>query len=367
MDIDFNSIDFAKNPNITLAYLREQRGLYPYELPDGTKTWLITRRNEIDFVLKKTNVFKVSSIDKKDYNKNPFSKSIPSPSHLLATDGDYHKRLRAPLETFFTKDLLDSYRDYIKEEVRSILKNLKSGDQYDLVSEFSYKLPVKVISKMLGLDWDEQLPEYAIALQMVKENSEFLPKVTDFHQILRNTISNKKLNKDSSKNIISELISAGLTDEEVLSMSLLLFIAGSGTTASLISLGIRKIFNENIQNVDFKNLVDEILFITPPANSAFPRYVHEDIIIDGTQLKKGDLCFVILTSANYDYEKEDPLKVYYSFSKGIHHCIGWYVAKIQAEIAYEEFYLNFPKTTIIEEKWISNIVSRNIERLLVKL
>ncbi|KMQ65154.1 hypothetical protein ACM46_13305 [Chryseobacterium angstadtii] len=366
-DIDFDSIEFATDPDSILSGLRKENGLYPYQFPDGPKVWLVTRRKEVEEVLTSANVFQVSPATKEQsYKNNPFSEAIPKPMHLLATDGFQHKKLREPLEKFFTIEILENYRQYITDEVKKLLSGWKKGESIDLAKNFSYPIPVKVIAKMLGLKWNEHFPQYAISLQMVKTYPEdHLKNVVTFHQIIKETIEHKRIYNQGT-DIISVLLNAGLTDEEVLSVSLLLFIAGSGTTASLIIQGLREIINSG--NAPDHQLTDKILFRTPPANSAFPRYVHAEYELSGTKLYQGDLLIVILASANYDFkDSDDPLKSYFSFSKGIHHCIGWYIAKMEAEIAFEEFYRFFPKSKILSEEWFSNVLSRDIVSMKVEL
>lgn len=365
-DLDFNSLEFAIKPDNIFSQLREQNGLYPYQIPDGPKVWLATRREDVEKVLTEGAVFQVSpATANQSYQGNPFSEAIPKPLHLLAVDGAQHKRLRAPLEKFFTKEILEEYRVYINQEVENILKEWKKYEVIDLSSSFSYLIPVKIMTKMLGLEWNEDFPKYAISLQMVKAYPEdHMKNVAHFHQLLQQHISSKK--GKSTDDIISVLLEAGLSDDEVLSVSLLLFIAGSGTTASLIIQGLREIISSG--KAPSSDLVDKILFQTSPANSAFPRYVHEDYELAGTHLYKGDLVLAMLASANYDNAKgEDPLKNYFSFSKGIHHCIGWYLAKMEAEIAFNQFHTFFPKSKIIAEEWFSNVISRDIVSMKVKL
>lgn len=365
-ELDFNSLEFALKPDIILSELRKQEGLYPYQLSDGTKVWLATRRKNVEEVLTQGDIFRVSpAIANQSYQNNPFSEAIPKPLHLLAVDGFEHKRLREPLEKYFTKGKIESQRSFINSEVENILKKWKKDDIIDLSNSFSYLLPVKIITNMLGLEWNENFPKFAISLQMVKANPEaHIQNVVSFHQLLQENIFSKKI--DRKDDIISDLLNIGFSDDEVLSVSLLLFIAGSGTTASLIIQGLREIIvSEEMPNSD---LVDKILYQTSPANSAFPRYVHKDYILAGTQLHKGDLVLALLTSANYDnVEGENPLRNYLSFSKGIHHCVGWYLAKVEAEIAINQFYRFFSKSQLISEEWFSNVVSRDIVSMQVKL
>ncbi len=365
-NVNFDSITFAKEPDLVLSELRKEEGLYPYELPDGTKVWLVTRRADVEEVLLDKKVFQVTpALDSQSYHQNPFSEAIPTPNHLLATDGSSHQRLRLPLEHFFTKEKLDDYREAITAEVRSVLTKWKSGEIHDLSGELAYYVPVKVISAMLGIGWQEKFPDYGISLQLVKGNpQDHLKNVADFHQLIREAIANKK--KQSGNDIISTLLESDLSEEEVLSMSLLIFMAGSGTTAGLISQGLYQIVTN--KKLPGDNLVDEILYKTSPANSAFPRYSHADYELSGTSIKKGDILIALLTSANYDTNgKNDALQNYLSFSKGIHHCIGWYLAKMEAEIVFDNFHAFFPDSKMQSEEWFINITSRSILSLMVEL
>ncbi len=46
---------------------------------------------------------------------------------------------------------------------------------------------------------------------------------------------------------------------------------------------------------------------------------------------------------------------------------GWYVSKMQAEIALELFYKHFPKAKITNEEWLINMAVRDLMKLEVVL
>ena len=99
-----------------------------------------------------------------------------------------------------------------------------------------------------------------------------------------------------------------------------------------------------------------------------PRYAYEDIIIDGTLVKKGELIMPLLTAANYDETVfEDPEKLnlsrkpnrHMAFGTGIHFCLGHLLARIEGRVAIKALFTHFPNLKLAVDqkdvKWRKRI------------
>ena len=141
-----------------------------------------------------------------------------------------------------------------------------------------------------------------------------------------------------------------LTEEELLVAMRLLLVAGNETTTNLIANGLLALLedpdslNELQQN---RNLispaVDELLRFDSPVQID-RRTALEDVVIGGKTIKKGQPLLLLLGAANRDPEQFlDPDNLNFNrsetshiaFGRGIHHCLGAPLARVEAMVAFE--------------------------------
>ena len=140
-----------------------------------------------------------------------------------------------------------------------------------------------------------------------------------------------------------------LTDQELVSTSLLLFGAGSDTTTNLIGNGTRALI-ENPEAFELlaadteiaPTAVEELIRFDSPVQS-IARVMLNDFEVAGAILPKGALVHFALGSANRDPEQfQDPDDLvlerdpnrHLSFAHGVHFCLGAHLARQTAEVAF---------------------------------
>lgn len=88
-----------------------------------------------------------------------------------------------------------------------------------------------------------------------------------------------------------------------------------------------------------------------PATIAGPRYATEDIELAGRQIKKGDVLFPLLLSANHDerqFTRPEELDIarmlerHLAFGHGIHTCLGAPLARLEGDIAFTTLLRRIP-------------------------
>jgi cytochrome P450 len=148
-----------------------------------------------------------------------------------------------------------------------------------------------------------------------------------------------------------------LTFEELMSIALLLFLAGLDTVAAALSFS----FSHLAQNADDRRavatgavptmqVVEEMLrrhsFVSPP------RRVAQDVEFAGVQLKQGDAVIIGLPLASRDEsEYDDPTEVHldregnrhYAFGAGPHRCVGSHLARLEMRLAFETWHRTIPE------------------------
>jgi cytochrome P450 len=159
--------------------------------------------------------------------------------------------------------------------------------------------------------------------------------------------------------LISELLAAetasggGLSDEELVFVCIMCFVAGNETTKSLIGNGVlaflRHPEQESRLRVDpglVEQAVDEVLRYDSPLQQT-KRLATRDLEIAGQQVRAGDQVLLCLGAANRDpdaFPDPDTFDItrgatnHLAFGYGMHGCLGRALAELQARIAFAALY-----------------------------
>jgi cytochrome P450 len=154
-----------------------------------------------------------------------------------------------------------------------------------------------------------------------------------------------------------------LSTEELVASSILLLIAGFETTVNLISNSVyclnkfpaqAEIFKQNLDSADA--VVREVLRFESPAQTA-PRLASQDTMLGGQKIKKGDMVWLLLGSANRDPEKffapdafdiSRPAERNLAFGDGIHRCLGAGLAEVEAAVALKTLFSRIPELRCLD-------------------
>ena len=142
-------------------------------------------------------------------------------------------------------------------------------------------------------------------------------------------------------------------------MSFLLLVAGHATTKNLISLAIDELLNRPDELASLQNdpegwpvAVEEFLRYRAPVQMTKPRNVHVAGEFYGTELKVGDALMAHIAAANRDpsfFDEPDVLRLdrkpnpHLGFGTGVHFCLGFQLARLEAQIALRQLFDRFPQ------------------------
>jgi cytochrome P450 len=155
--------------------------------------------------------------------------------------------------------------------------------------------------------------------------------------------------------LISALVAAEaagdrLSHDELLVMLRLLLVAGNETTTNLIGNGLLALLRHPDQLQALRSdlslmpgAVEELLRYDSPVQVA-ARTALQDVALGGQTIRKGQGIVLLLGSANRDPEvfpEPDRLDLsrrgasILAFSRGIHHCLGAPLARLEARLVFE--------------------------------
>ncbi|MFI9492112.1 cytochrome P450 [Streptomyces halstedii] len=288
----------------------------------------------------------------------------PAVAHnMLSSDPPQHTRLRKLVTKAFTTGAVAELRPFIARVTDNLLDQWPVGEPFDFVTGLAVPLPVIMICELLGVP-DEDRPD------IQRWSGELFaagqPEVIDAasHSLavyMTDLIAAKR--RRPGKSLLDRLISARdghdrLSEEELVSLAVLLLVAGHETTTNFLGNATLSLLQHPAeldrlrQNPDdIPTVLDELLRFDSPVSTATFRYITEAITLGGTDIPTGAPVLVALGAANRDPERfpsPDQLDAnrdaggHLAFGHGIHRCIGAPLAKAEAEIALRAVLTRFP-------------------------
>ena len=316
--------------------------------------------------------------------------------NMLQNDDPDHRRLRKLADVPFHARNIDALRPDVVRIADELLDGVATSDAPDLIEQYCKKLPLHVICEILGIDasdrdmfatWLEGMSGKTNLMMLVK----FLPRLKKITKFLRNEIEARRV--DPKPGMITELVQAEadgdrLTENELVAMILVLFIAGHETTTHLLSTSILTLLQHPEQLEELRSdwpeksprAVEELIRFNSPVQMTKPRYVTRDMEFYGKPLKRGQMIMAFLAGANSDERAfENPFVFditrenvrHAGFGGGIHLCLGIQLARIEGQVGLERLFSRFPGLSLAipeaELRWIERIGSRGVHALPARL
>jgi len=286
---------------------------------------------------------------------------------MFENDGDLHRKLRAPFQNYFNKKNILILKKDIERISKELLKNIDENE-FDFIKCFAEKLPVIIISRLLGFpeEMHSQLSKWSKNMvnmyqpASTKEKKLLAVKSSeDFYLYLSSFIKEKE--KKNENDIITHLIKINnfknrLSLQEIIPNIILLLNAGNEATTHLIGNSLYtllklKISHNKIKNE--KNIFNELIRYDPPLHF-FSRFAKERLIIEDHIFEEGSSIGLLIAAANRDpkiFERPNTFIVNrnnnnISLGIGEHFCLGSHLAKLELQSSINEVYNIYPKLSI---------------------
>ncbi|MDN4072250.1 cytochrome P450 [Fictibacillus terranigra] len=350
------------------SWYEQMRKESPVRKDEKRGAWDVFDYQSVKYVLEAKEFFSSNRSKKQDdQQKSPIELS------LISIDPPKHTQMRSLVNKAFTPKVMKAWRPRVERIAKQLLDNIDPAADIDVVKQFSYPLPVMVIAEILGVPLQDQSrfkewsnwvvagpkdnsPE---AIRLLEENQQ-----RTYHELyvyFKEIVRNKR--ETPGEDIISVLLGAKalgavLTEEEIIGFCILLLVAGNETTTNLISNAFYcftefpEVFEEIIKDTEgtLPLAIEEVLRYRSPVQ-AMSRVAKEDTLLGEARIKAGDIVVAWMGSANRDEQqfkdagrfniKRKP-NPHLAFGKGIHFCLGAPLARLEAEIALQEWIKRYP-------------------------
>ena len=385
--------EFIANPYPKYRELRERD---PFHHSPLTGSIAISRFQDVDATLRDFRRFR---------NADPATSAPLLPwqrtrralePDLLTLDPPDHTRLRGLVGHAFAPRATARMEERVRETAHELLDQIGDDNEFDLMQGLAVALPMVVIAEMIGVPTDERerFKLWSGRLARVLEPNltedeahRVLDTATELNSYFAPIIEMRR--RDPRDDLVSQLVMAQadgqqLSDEETQVTLRLLLVAGNETTTNLIGNGLRALLlhPEQLELLReqpslIPNAIEELLRFDAPVQLDL-RYLAEDVRLGRHQAKQDSWVSLLIGGANRDPEQfsdPDVLDISrpdvgnISFGRGIHHCLGAPLARLEARIAFEVLLERFDDIQFGARlpEYHQNIVLRGLRHLDVRV
>jgi len=295
---------------------------------------------------------------------------------FLAHDPPGHTRLRGLVSKGFTPRRVSELEGRIREMTVGYLDALDGAGRLDFIDELAGKVPMDVISEMLGVPYADraELRRRADLLVHREEGVRGVPPagVEAFGWIrayFRDLLAERRA-AGPGDDLLSvllevELESERLDENEILSFANLMIVAGNETTTKMLANALYWLWRNPEQRALVREdpagriplWVEETLRYDN-SSQMLARRVTEEVTLHGVTLREGDRALLLVGSANRDERVFPDADAYdllrdttqsLSFGRGVHFCLGAALARLEGRVVLEEWWRRFPDYEIEPE------------------
>ncbi|GAB2860720.1 cytochrome P450 [Nocardioides pacificus] len=364
--IEFDPYDYAfqEDPYPVYARLRDEDPLHHNTRHDF---WVLSRHADIQHAVRTEGVYSNAmgvSLDASAWG--PHAHRVMS---FLAMDPPRQTRLRSLVSKGFTprrvRELEPSIQAIADRYLDRALDGALEDSSFDWIADFAGKLPMDVISEMMGVpepDRDE-IRRLADLVVHREEGVYDVPQAgMDASLVLVGYYAEMlaERRRTPTDDLTSALLAAEidgdrLTDEEIIAFLFLMVVAGNETTTKLLGNALAHLSSHRDQHdavfAHGADLVDPWIEETlrfDTSSQMVARHLLEDVELHGRVAPKGAKLLLALGSANRDdrvFSRADEFDIHrdkaevaqlLSFGGGRHFCLGANLARLEAQVALRE-------------------------------
>jgi cytochrome P450 len=366
IEFDPLSADFFDDPYETYRRLRDEAPCY-YNERYGF--WALSRYDDVVVAHRDWQTFTSSKGITLDQLEHADIGSLATGS-IIFMDPPDHERLRRLVSRVFTPKAVADLEPMVRGLITKYLDPLVGESSFDLTADFAGPFPVEVICVILGVpEADRQQIRHWVDEMLHREPGDPKPTQAGMEAGLNTILYVLELAREKRRNptpdMLSGLVEAGLSDEEIAGFGVLVAGAGSETVTKLVGGGV-VLFDRNPGEwakvlADpagaLPGAVEEMLRYWAPSQYQGRRSTTASEW-HGVTIPEDEPVLLLTGAANRDpraYDDPDrfdigrPAKLSVGFGHGIHSCLGAALARLESRVAFEEIAKRWPQYSVNED------------------
>ncbi|MFE7741139.1 cytochrome P450 [Nocardia sp. NPDC057455] len=371
---------FHEDPYPTYRRLRQEAPLY--HNPD-LSFWALSRHADVTGAFRDSGgLSSANGVSLDPAAWGPHAHRVMS---FLAMDDPRHMRMRRLVYKGFTPKRVAEMEVRIRELTLSYLEPALAGGSFDWIDEVAGKLPMDVISELMGVPAVDRVEIRRLADLVVHREDGVLDipmaaveaSITLLGYYTEMVAERRRAPKEdlTSALLDAEIDRDTLTDEEIIGFLFLMVVAGNETTTKLLGNALywgARNPGEYAKVVADPDLISDWVEETlryDTSSQMVARTATADLGYHGGTIPAGAKVLLLIGSANRDpavFDDGDSFRIdradksgLASFGAGVHFCLGAHLARLEATVALREFGSRVRSYDVLESG-IARVHSSNV-------
>jgi cytochrome P450 len=374
------SYEQDENPYPVYARMREEAPAYHNPRQDF---WALTRFDDVLAALVDSETYSSLNGTSLEFMDTP----KPDSGLIIFMDPPRHTRYRNLVSKAFTPRSMAQIEPEVVRIARAHLDLLEGRTQFDLVEDFTARLPMDVISALLGIPESDRREVQRKSNSMlhrepgnplptpeaIASSGELLAYITRLIAERRARPGDDLLTRLLEVEVADDRGElARLGDDDIRMFFVLLATAGNETVMKLLATALHELWKRPDQRRVLAsephwiaNAVEEALRFDPPSQYQ-GRVTTRDVRIHGATIPKGARVALVNGASGRDprkfanadaFDVRREIDLHLGFGHGRHVCLGAHLARMESRIGLAEFLARHPEyeVTSTERMHSSNV------------
>ncbi len=321
----------------------------------------------------------------------------PDSGLIIFMDPPRHTRYRNLVSKAFTPRSMAEIEPEVLRIARAHLDALRDRKRFDLVGDFTARLPMDVISALLGIpegDREEVQRKSNAMLHREPGNPLPTPAAIESSVQLMDYIAGliRERRKSPRDDLITRLTEvevadehgefARLDDSDIRMFFVLLATAGNETVMKLLATALHELWRNPEQRRVLTsepnwiaNAVEETLRFDPPSQYQ-GRVTTRDVSLHSATIPKGAKVLLLNGASGRDerkfpnastYDVRRKIDLHLGFGHGRHVCLGAHLARMESRIGLAEFLRRYPRYEVVSTERMHSSNVRGFKSVVVEV